>query len=562
MAVAGGAVGLGNFLRFPGQVAQYGGGAFMIAYFVSLLIIGLPIGWAEWTMGRFGGKKGFSAAPGVFNLIWGRPFAKYFGILAIIIPLGIFTYYVYIQAWCLGYAVNYLFGMFDFKNIAEAQTFWENFVGVHEDGSALGFGMQKVGGYILIAFIIDFFLIFRGVSKGIEFFTKRAIPLLIFIAIIITIRVLTLGTPDPQTPENNINNGLGFMWNPNKAVLQSWNTEQSTWENQYQVIGEIAQKDAQTLVATSPDSYKIEETTIWDQLKRPRLWLAAASQIFLSLCLGAGLIIVYASYMKKDDDVVLSNVSSTSANEFSEVALGGLMTIPAGFAFLGAASVQNAGTFGLGFNVLPMVFAKMPLGQLFGFLFFFLLFLASVSATLAMLQPGKAFLQEVLGWGHKRTIALLFAITASSACIVFWYTKGLKALDTFDFWITFLMFVMVTFEIITFSWGMGAKKGMKEANRGSAFPIPKFFYPIFKYICPIFLLTVFVLWVLLDALGLGGQGIDHRIVDLFGGNGQKPDPVAWLCVGNILFLATLYIFIVAKSKRYKKGFFGMKWGKK
>ncbi|MFM7076865.1 MAG: sodium:calcium symporter, partial [Planctomycetaceae bacterium] len=53
LAVAGSAVGLGNFIRFPGQVAQFGGGAFMIAYAISFLVIGLPIGWAEWAMGRY-----------------------------------------------------------------------------------------------------------------------------------------------------------------------------------------------------------------------------------------------------------------------------------------------------------------------------------------------------------------------------------------------------------------------------------------------------------------------------------------------------------------------------
>ena len=57
LAVSGSAVGLGNFLRFPGQAAQNGGGAFMLAYFISFLIIGLPICWAEWTMGRYGGQR-------------------------------------------------------------------------------------------------------------------------------------------------------------------------------------------------------------------------------------------------------------------------------------------------------------------------------------------------------------------------------------------------------------------------------------------------------------------------------------------------------------------------
>ena len=67
LAVAGSAVGLGNFLRFPGQAAQNGGGAFMLPYFISLLILGIPLCWAEWTMGRFGGQHGFNSAPGVFQ---------------------------------------------------------------------------------------------------------------------------------------------------------------------------------------------------------------------------------------------------------------------------------------------------------------------------------------------------------------------------------------------------------------------------------------------------------------------------------------------------------------
>ena len=69
LAVAGSAVGLGNFLRFPGNAAQNGAGAFMIPYFVSLHVLGIPLCWAEWTMGRYGGKKGFNSAPGVFSVI-------------------------------------------------------------------------------------------------------------------------------------------------------------------------------------------------------------------------------------------------------------------------------------------------------------------------------------------------------------------------------------------------------------------------------------------------------------------------------------------------------------
>ena len=77
LAVAGSAVGLGNFLRFPGQAAQNGGGAFLLPYFISLLVLGIPLCWAEWTMGRYAGTRGFHSAPGIYSVIWRHPAAKY-----------------------------------------------------------------------------------------------------------------------------------------------------------------------------------------------------------------------------------------------------------------------------------------------------------------------------------------------------------------------------------------------------------------------------------------------------------------------------------------------------
>ena len=89
-AVAGSAVGLANFLRFPGNVAQFGGCAFMLAYFVSLLVIALPVAWAEWTLGRYGGQQGYHSCPGILFSIGKKPIFKYLGLLGVIIPLVIF----------------------------------------------------------------------------------------------------------------------------------------------------------------------------------------------------------------------------------------------------------------------------------------------------------------------------------------------------------------------------------------------------------------------------------------------------------------------------------------
>ena len=90
LAVAGSAVGLGNFLRFPGNAAQHGGGAFMLPYFISLLVLGIPLCWAEWTMGRYGGTKGFNSSPGIFSVLWPHRAARYFGAVALLIPLIIY----------------------------------------------------------------------------------------------------------------------------------------------------------------------------------------------------------------------------------------------------------------------------------------------------------------------------------------------------------------------------------------------------------------------------------------------------------------------------------------
>ena len=101
MAVAGSAVGLGNFLRFPGLVAdkETGGGAFLIAYFISLLVVGLPICWVEWTLGLFGGTQGYNSSPGIFHAIIRKPWGKYVGLLGFIIPVGVYFYYVVIESW-------------------------------------------------------------------------------------------------------------------------------------------------------------------------------------------------------------------------------------------------------------------------------------------------------------------------------------------------------------------------------------------------------------------------------------------------------------------------------
>jgi SNF family Na+-dependent transporter len=478
LAVAGSAVGLGNFLRFPGLAAKYGGGVFLIPYFISMLVIGIPICWCEWTIGRWGGVRGYNSAPGIFHVVWPVRGSAFVGVLALIIPVTIYMYYVYIEAWCMAYAWYYVTGDLSLgRDPAPYAAFFERFVGANEDGLITTGGLQPAVLFLALAFGVNFFLIYRGLSRGIETFCKYAMPALILTAFVILLRVLTLGTPDPTRPEQNVLNGLGFMWNPKVPP------------------GE----------------------TIWTVLANPEIWLQASGQIFFSLSVGFGVILTYASYLRRRDDVVLSGLTAASTNEFCEVVLGGLITIPAAFIFLGSDPIQKVAgsTLGLGFYTLPVIFEYLPVGRLFGFLWFLLLSLAAITSSLSMLQPAIAFIEEGLGVGRRASVTLLGFVTACGSLLVVYFSKDLMALDIMDFWVGQVMiFLLATITVIVFGWVIGVDRGLAEAHQGAALRIPRFFGFVIRWVCPLYLLTIFALFLRENVGAYAAKVLEHRSATL------------------------------------------------
>jgi NSS family neurotransmitter:Na+ symporter len=452
LAVAGSAVGLGNFLRFPGQAVNNGGGAFMIPYIISFLLLGIPIAWCEWTMGRLGGRYHQNSGPGIMFALWRRGPAKAMGAMALLIPVVIYMYYVLLEAWCLDYFLEFLSGGFAelfATSTAEATTHAqevEGIVGATADHFTTTCGMEAHGALfggnrmvwlVLACFLVNFFIIYHGVTRGIEKFCKYAMPALILCAVVILVRVLTLP---------NISSGLGFMWNPD-----------------------------------------------WQALQNPDVWLAAAGQIFFSLSVGFGLILCYSSYVKPDEDVVLTSLSASSTNEFCEVILGGLIVVPTAFLFLGAENAQG-GTFGLGFVTIPAIMNFMPGGSFFGALWFGLLFLAAVTSSLSMLQPAIAFLEDGFGLRRRASVAILGLITAVGATPIIYFSHNAVALDHTDFWCNLMMIVAATMQVILFGWIIGARRGVEEMNRGAEFSVPKFMPFMIRFVTPLFLLVVLGMW--------------------------------------------------------------------
>lgn len=558
LAVTGSAVGLGNFLRFPGVACANGGGAFMIPYIIAFILLGLPIAWVEWAMGRYGGKKGFSSAPGILRSITGRNRTAQIGTLALIIPVVIYMYYVSIESWCMGYAWKYWSGgmkqvvaeaqqnytpdpqtdrpMQNSSNdgesilqakkkeagIAATQNYLLDFAGVVPENEGVESGNLRIlrefskGSmpFLIICFVLNFSLIYRGINKGIEWFCRWAMPALLICALIILGRVLTLGTPNPEIPDASITNGLGFMWNPVGHNLQNGT---------------------------------VIEVGFWEALSNPQTWLAAAGQIFFSLSVGFGIIMTYASYTKDDDDIALSSLSAASGNGFFEVALGGMIVIPAAFVFLGPEKIIAAGEKGsslsLGFLALPGVFEHMPAGHFFGGLFFFLLFIAAITSSLSMLQPAIAFLEEGLGLGRHAAVTLLGFITATGALFVSLISNGLTVLDHMDFWTAnFCIFLLATIEVIFFSWVMGIDRGLKELAHGAEIRLPKALPFVLKYVTPAFLLIVFGSWLTREIFSNGSYV-----------KALKEDRIVQLTVGFIIGIYLFFSILVNIAiKRWNK----------
>ena len=450
MAVAGSAIGLGNFLRFPAKAASNGGGAFIIPYFISFLLLGIPLMWVEWTLGRYGGGFGHGTAPGIFHSVWQKNrFIKYFGVIGIFGPLVIFLYYTFIESWTLAYSYFALTGKYSALNDqASMSGFLSAFQGLVQNQYFRGIGAAYL--FFIVTFALNIAVIYYGIKGGIERLCKWALPLLFVFGLVLMFKVISLGVPDAAKPDWNVSNGFGFLWNANFSSLFS-----------------------------------------------AKVWLEAAGQIFFTLSVGIGVILTYASYLSKGDDVVLSGLTAATTNEIAEVVLGASIVIPAAFVFFGPVEIQSiarSGVFNLGFVTMPLVLNKLPWPQIFGFFWFFLLFLAGITSSVSLAQPAVAFLEDEFDISRKKAVSI-FGVVSFILCQPAIFFLGRGVVDELDFWGgTFFLVLFATIEIFLFAWVFGMERAWDEIHRGADMRVPKVYKFIIKYITPLFLLVILGAW--------------------------------------------------------------------
>jgi SNF family Na+-dependent transporter len=469
--MAGNAVGLGNFLRFPAQAVQNGGGAFIIPYLVSFLLMGIPLLWIEWAIGRHGGKYGHHSTPGMLDVMGRSPLWKYVGVFGIFTNLTVAAYYCYLESWTLAYVWHSIIGTFGGKTAEEVAGFFNHYVDTAH-GGIFNFPVEAIF-FFLLTLGLNLWILSRGLSKGVEIASKIGMPLLILFGIFLAVKALTLDAGE-QGAVYDATLGLNFLWEPQ-----------------------------------------------FDSLTNPKVWLAAAGQIFFTLSVGMGSIHCYAAYVRERDDIALNAASAGWMNEFVEVLLGGSIVVPIAVAYLGLDWIQANAGLAMGFRTMPTLFQNWgPLfAALAGIAWFGLLFFAGITSSLAMGQPVMAFFQDSFRMTRAKAAKIFGTLTLLLAlwCIFFY---GYGAFTEFDDWSgTFALVLFALLESIAFAWVFGIDKAWEEINRGADIKIPYFFKHVIKYVTPVFLLAVF-LGSLVSPLGGDWNG---ALSSLFSGNGWPLD---------------------------------------
>lgn len=419
LAGTGAAIGLGNIWRFSYVAGENGGAAFVLTYLIFVIFFGIPLIIAEIAIGRKTQKN----PVGAFTSLSRSKFWKFVGYFAVLTNIGILAFYSVIAGWTFGYIFKMLSG-----DAFGYQTFVSN--PIFEIGLFAIFLIFTAG------------IVYGGVEKGIEKWSKILMPLLFLIMIILIIYANFL---------EGSSKGLEFY--------------------------------------LKPDFSKIT----------PKVILSAIGQAMFSLSLGMGLMVTYGSYLSKKENIFVSG-TTIALLDTTVAIMAGFVIFPALFAMGGNPQAGPA----LVFEVLPKLFMGMPGGQIVGAFFFVLLSIAALTSTISMLEVPVSFFVDEKKINRKKIViyATIFTFimgipSALSQGTVDVFTNfGLlpKSICSADF-LSHMNFIFGDFAVVLgalfasvfVGWVWGIKSATEEISEGSNnFKKIAFLWGFFiKFIIPI-----------------------------------------------------------------------------
>ena len=441
LAAAGSAVGLGNIWRFPYLAAKDGGGVFLLCYVILALTFGFTLLTTEIAIGRKTGQSPLTAY-GKLSKRWG-----WIGILACIIPMLILPYYSAIGGWVLKYLSVYLTGG---GAAAAGDSYFKAFTA--DLWSPIIWFVIFLGATMLV--------VYKGVDKGIERFSRILMPVLLLLILGISIFSLTLHYTDAA------------------------GTTRTGWEG--------------FLIYVVPDFSGMTVS------KFVVILMDAMGQLFYSISVAMGIMIAYGSYVKKDTNLVKS-VNQIEIFDTVVAFLAGLMIVPAVYTFMGVEGMSTGPS--LMFKSLPKVFDAMgPVGTVVGVLFFLTVAFAALTSSVSIMEAIVSSAMDKFRFTRKKAtiavtlIALVMGLVVCLGYNVFYFELTLpnetvaQVLDVLDYASNyFLMPIVATATCILIGWVVKPKTVVDEVTEGGvAFGRKRLYVVMVKWVTPGMLAILFL----------------------------------------------------------------------
>ena len=447
LAAAGSAVGVGNIWRFPYLCAKDGGGLFLIVYLILVLTFGFVLLTTDVAIGRRTKQNALNAFA-TLHKKW-----KFLGYLTFLVPALIMTYYSVIGGWIAKYFSVYLIS--DGTQAAQ-------------DGFFTSFITSPISPivFMLLFLALTAWVVYCGVEKGIEKYSRYIMPWLLLLIIGISVFALTLSHTDENGVTRTGLEGLAVYLKPDFTGM--------TVSRFLNVV------------------------------------LDAMSQLFFSLSVSMGIMITYGSYVKDDVDLNKAN-NQIEIFDTGVAFLAGMMIIPAVYVFLGREGMASGPS--LTFISLPKVFTAMGgVGRIVGVVFFLALGFAALTSCVSVMETLVANCMEIFHKSRKQMCAMVglySLITAVLICLgynVLYFELPLpngsnaQLLDVMDYISnSFLMPFISLLTSILIGWVIGPKWIIDEVEKnGERFGRAGLYRVMIRYVVPVVMLILF-----LTSTGLG-----------------------------------------------------------
>ncbi|MCR5410526.1 MAG: sodium-dependent transporter [Lachnospiraceae bacterium] len=441
LAAAGSAVGLGNIWRFPYLAAKDGGGLFIVVYLILALTFGFALLTTEVAIGRKT-KQSPLTAYGTLKQGW-----KGLGIIACIVPMMIMPYYCVIGGWVMKYAVAYIAG--DWTQPA-ADGYFTSFITADTEPMVYG----------IIFLVLTCVIIYQGVNKGIEAFSRVLMPILLILVIGIAVFSLSLSYNDGGTVRTGLQ-GLKLLFIPRLSGMRG----------------------SDILVVV----------------------MDAMGQLFYSLSIAMGIMVAYGSYVR-DDENLMGSINQIEIFDTGVAILAGVMIIPAVFVFMGEEGMSASGP-GLMFISIPKVFEAMgSAGHFIGILFFVMVLFAALTSSISILEAIVSSFMDQFKISRRRACAIEFVIALVLAILVclgynklyfeFSLPNGVTAqiLDIMDYVSNnILMPIVAILTCILIGWVLTPDIIIDEVTKtGSKFMRKKLYIVMVRFVAPVLLFILFL----------------------------------------------------------------------